>query len=167
LSGAAELTINLVNEDATRKLGARLASLLPAGSVIALNGTLGAGKTRFVQGLAIAAGAPTDAVLSPTYTLIHEYPLPPGSPSEVIYHLDAYRVRDEDEFWELGVEELYEQPAWVIIEWAERVPRCLPPAYLEIQLQVTGPETREAKLIAHGEKFRAMIESTQQHTTDF
>lgn len=155
------MTISLANEDATRALGARLSGLLPSGSVIALNGTLGAGKTRFVQGLALAAGVPADAVLSPTYTLIHEYPLPLGKAVEKIYHLDAYRVRDEDEFWELGVEELYEQPAWIIIEWAERVPRCLPREYLEIYLQVTGPETREAKLITHGEKFRAIIELAQ------
>lgn len=153
MSTVAELTITLANEAATRALGARLATLLPPGSVIALNGTLGAGKTRFVQGLALAAGVPADAVLSPTYTLIHEYPLPSGAAVEKIYHLDAYRVRDEDEFWELGVEELYEQPAWVIIEWAERVPRCLPQEFLEIQLQETGPQTRAAKLIAHGEKY--------------
>ena len=148
--------MNLANEDATRALGARLAGLLPPGSVIALNGTLGAGKTRFVQGLALAAGVPSDAVLSPTYTLIHEYPLPPGSLVEKLYHLDAYRVRDEDEFWELGIEELYEQPAWIIIEWAERVPRCLPREYLEIRLTVTGAETREARITPHGEKYRAI-----------
>ena len=154
-----EITILLANEDATRALGARLAGLLPSGSVIALNGTLGAGKTRFVQGLALAAGVPSDAVLSPTYTLIHEYPLQPGGAVEKIYHLDAYRVRDEDEFWELGVEELYEQPALIIIEWAERVPRCLPREYLEIQLRVTGPETREARLIAHGEKHTTVLDA--------
>ncbi len=156
MSAFHEITITLANEDATRSLGARLAGMLPPGSVIALNGTLGAGKTRFVQGLALAAGVPADAVLSPTYTLIHEYPLPPGSAVEKIYHLDAYRVRDEDEFWELGVEELYEQPAWVIIEWAERVPRCLPREYLEIQLKVTGPDSRTATLIARGEKYMAL-----------
>ena len=162
MSVAAELTIVLANEDATRALGASLAALLPSGSVIALNGTLGAGKTRFVQGLALAAGIPTDLVLSPTYTLIHEYPLPPGCGVEKLFHLDAYRVRDEDEFWELGVEELYEQPAWIIIEWAERVPRCLPREYLEIQLLVTGPMIREAKLIAHGEKFVAVVASIKE-----
>jgi tRNA threonylcarbamoyladenosine biosynthesis protein TsaE len=157
LSPDAAITITLANEDATRALGARLAGLLPPGSVIALNGTLGAGKTRFVQGLALAAGVPSDAVLSPTYTLIHEYPLPPGAPVEKIYHLDAYRVRDEDEFWELGVEELYEQPALIIIEWAERVPRCLPREYLEIQLTVTGTETREAKISATGAKYKNFL----------
>jgi tRNA threonylcarbamoyladenosine biosynthesis protein TsaE len=157
LSGDVERIIELADEDATRALGARLASLLPPGSVIALNGTLGAGKTRFVQGLALAAGVPSDAVLSPTYTLIHEYPLSPCSSVEKIYHLDAYRVRDEDEFWELGVEELYEQPAWVIIEWAERVPRCLPREFLEIQLAVTGPETRAAKFIARGETYQKLV----------
>ena len=156
----AELTITLANEDATRALGARLASLLPSGSVIALNGTLGAGKTRFVQGLALAAGVPADAVLSPTYTLIHEYPLPPGSAVEKIYHLDAYRVRDEDEFWELGIEELYEQPAWVIIEWADRVRRCLPQDYLHIELEVTGPETRIARLCAHGNKMQEFLQNS-------
>ena len=157
MSHDAAITITLANEDDTRALGARLAGLLPPGSVIALNGTLGAGKTRFVQGLALAAGVPNDAVLSPTYTLIHEYPLPPGEAVEKIYHLDAYRVRDEDEFWELGVEELYEQPALIIIEWAERVPRCLPREYLEIQLKVTGAETREARIVSQSDKFVTVI----------
>jgi tRNA threonylcarbamoyladenosine biosynthesis protein TsaE len=155
----AEVTISIANEEATRALGARLAAILPLGSVIALNGTLGAGKTRLVQGMAFAAGVPMDAVLSPTYTLIHEYSLPLGSTIEKIYHLDAYRVHDEDEFWELGVEELYEQPAWIIIEWAERVPRCLPREYIEIQLSVTGTETRAARLTAHGQSFQAVVAS--------
>jgi len=158
----AEVTISLADEDATRAFGAHLAGILPRGSVIALNGTLGAGKTRFVQGLALAAGVPADAVLSPTYTLIHEYPLPCGATIEKIYHLDAYRVRDEDEFWELGVEELYEQPAWIIIEWAERVPRCLPRQYLEIQLEVTGPETRMARIITHGDTYQEVLDSLKK-----
>lgn len=157
-----ELTIVLANEEATRALAASLTSILPPGSVIALNGTLGAGKTRFVQGFAHAAGVPSDSVLSPTYTIIHEYPLPPGSTVEKIYHLDAYRVRDEDEFWELGVEELYEQPAWVIIEWAERVPRSLPREYLEIQLTVTGTETRVAKLLARGQTYIKLLDALSQ-----
>ncbi len=156
------MTISLANEDATRAFGAHLACILPQGSVIALNGTLGAGKTRLVQGLALAAGVPSDAVLSPTYTLIHEYPLPSGAAVEKIYHLDAYRVRDEDEFWELGVEELYEQSAWIIIEWAERVQRCLPRQYLEIQLEVTGPETREARIITHGDTSQKVIDSLRK-----
>ena len=159
MSDNAELTISLANEDATRAFGARMFELLPTGGVIALNGTLGAGKTRFVQGLALAAGVPNDTVLSPTYTLIHEYPLPAGKAVEKIYHLDAYRVRDEDEFWELGVEELYEQPALIIIEWAERVPRCLPREYLEIQLTVTGEDTRTAKLNPRGAKYIAFLKN--------
>ena len=85
-------------EKETARLGKLLADVLPAGTVIALIGTLGAGKTRLVQAVAGALGVPREEVTSPTFVLVNEYVggrLP-------VYHFDAYRLRDEDEFLELG-----------------------------------------------------------------
>ena len=87
------LTIQLPDEDATRQLGARLGKLLPDGAVVALNGPLGAGKTRLVQGLAGAIGLDPREVVSPTFTLVQEH-----RGARTLYHFDAYRLRDDDEF---------------------------------------------------------------------
>src|SRR5689334_12354458 len=93
------------DEQATVKLGAALAKVLSAGSLVALIGPLGAGKTRLVQAIAEALEVPRSECVSPTFTLIHEYQgrLP-------IYHFDAYRVKDEDEFLELGPDEYFYGP---------------------------------------------------------
>lgn len=125
------------SEDDTERLATRLAGLLPERAAVALYGTLGAGKTRFVQALAAAAGVDRSVVVSPTYMLVHEY-----LGRVPIFHFDAYRLRDEDEFIELGVEEYFERPGWCLIEWADRVSGCLPPDLMEITIEITGPASR-------------------------
>ena len=90
------------NELETEHLGKILADLLPDGSVIALIGTLGAGKTRLVQAVAEASGVARGEVGSPTFVLIHEY-----FGTRPLYHFDAYRLHDDDEFQELGPEEYF------------------------------------------------------------
>ena len=107
------------DESATAALGAALAGVLPAGTTVALCGPLGAGKTRLVQAIAEAAGVDRQDVTSPTFVLIQEY-----HGRRAIYHIDAYRVRDEDEFESLGVDEYFEGDGLVLVEWADRVERC-------------------------------------------
>ena len=88
------LTFTANNEHDTDRLGAALAEVLPPGTVVALIGTLGAGKTRLVQAVAAALGVPPGSVTSPTFVLVNEYTggrLP-------IYHFDTYRLKDDDEF---------------------------------------------------------------------
>ena len=128
---------NATDEAATAAFGRALAERLPPRTVVALIGPLGAGKTRLVQAVAEAAGVDRREVISPTFVLIHEYEgrLP-------IYHFDAYRLRDEDEFLRLGPEEYFERTGWTFIEWAERVERCLPTQRLEIRIEQTGPSSR-------------------------
>jgi len=138
--------VQAADEQATERLGALLASWLPPQSVVALNGTLGAGKTRFVQALAVAAGVLRDDVVSPTFVICQEYVA-----LQPIFHLDLYRVKDEDEWSELGIEELFAQEAWVLIEWADRFPERMPAEHLEIQIEVTGEKSRKLKFISHGE----------------
>jgi len=125
----------------TVRLGAALATLLPDGTTVALIGTLGAGKTWLVQAVAKVCGIPVEDVVSPTFTLCHEY-----HGRRTIYHFDAYRLKDDDEFLALGPEEYFDSPALVFIEWADRVIDCLPRQRVEIEIRVTGETKREFEL---------------------
>ncbi len=122
----------------TDELGRVTESVLEDGTVISLLGTLGAGKTRFVQAVASAGGVPEDDVTSPTFVLIQEY----KSGRRPIFHFDAYRLKDDDEFLELGPEEYFDGGGLTFIEWADRVERCLPHDYVQIQIFQTGNESR-------------------------
>lgn len=109
---------------ATRKLAKRVAERLQPGSVLALSGDLGAGKTTFVQALAKAldVGAPRE-VLSPTYTLVNEYAIAAGT----LAHLDLYRVTDAESAIGLGLQEqMHRRDAIVVVEWADRFPELIP-----------------------------------------
>src|SRR5262245_8345601 len=116
-----ELVYSAANESATDRFGAALARALPLGTTVALCGTLGAGKTRLVQAIAAEYGVPREDVVSPTFVLCQQY-----RGKCTIYHLDAYRLGNEDEFRGLGVEEMFESNALVIVEWADRVAGALP-----------------------------------------
>ena len=140
------------NENDTARLGAALAALLPGGTVVALSGTLGAGKTRLVQAIAGTLGVDRRQVVSPTYVLIQEY-----HGQKAIYHFDAYRLRDDDEFLALGPDDYFESDGLVLIEWAERVADCLPRERLAIHIEVTGPTQRRFDISAVGEKYTSII----------
>ncbi|MDO4425305.1 MAG: tRNA (adenosine(37)-N6)-threonylcarbamoyltransferase complex ATPase subunit type 1 TsaE [Planctomycetia bacterium] len=122
----------------TDALGAVVERVLENGTVISLLGTLGAGKTRFVQAVSSAAGVPEDEVTSPTFVLIQEY----VSGKRPIFHFDAYRLKDDDEFLELGPEEYFDGGGLTFIEWADRVESCLPRDYVQIRISQTGAESR-------------------------
>jgi tRNA threonylcarbamoyladenosine biosynthesis protein TsaE len=102
---------------------------------IGLVGTLGAGKTQWTKFFAEALGAESLDVSSPTYVLIHRYDSQP-----VIYHVDAYRLNDEDEFLELGIEELFDGPQITVVEWADRFRHLMPTATIWITLE---PDARD------------------------
>lgn len=138
-------TFEAIDESATEQFAEVLARVLPDGCVVALRGTLGAGKTRLVRAIAAACGVPASTVTSPTFTLVNEY-----QGERCFFHLDAYRVESEPEFLELGVEEFFDSSAITIIEWADRVPGCLPDAYLDIEIDVTGPDSRRFHVSAVG-----------------
>lgn len=145
----------LANSEAdTFRLGTALAEHLPDGSVVALIGTLGAGKTRLVQAIAERCGIERRHVVSPTFVLIHEYP-----GERMLYHIDAYRLKDEDEFLELGPEEYFESDGITLIEWADRVEDCLPAERMEIHIKVTGAETRQFQLLAQGDEYENALET--------
>lgn len=148
------------DERATATLGAALAEVLPEGATVALCGTLGAGKTRLVQAIAEAVGVDRRDVLSPTFVLIQEY-----HGRRTVYHIDAYRLRDDDEFLALGVEEYFDSDGLVFVEWADRVEGCLPRDRIEIHIEVTGPESRQFKVVSVGEKHAAAIDQLHRRFT--
>ncbi len=152
---------NAEDESATAVLGAALAEVLPDGTTVALCGTLGAGKTRLAQAIAEAVGVDRRDVLSPTFVLIQEHH---GRRS--IYHIDAYRVRDEDEFEALGPEEYFEGDGLVLVEWADRVAACLPSERIEIRIEVTGPNSRRFELIPIGQRYATVIERLRKAVGD-
>ena len=148
-------------EQATELFGAALASVLPPGTVVALCGTLGAGKTRLVQAIAAAYGVPREEVVSPTFVLCHEY-----HGDRMIYHLDAYRLKDQDEPRELGLEELFASDAITIIEWADRIPDALPPEHLRIDIEVTGETERRFVVQSVGTQLHSVVTSLETAILD-
>jgi len=146
------LCYDSASEAHTRALGAALAEVLPERAVVALCGTLGAGKTRLVQAIAEACGVDRRAVTSPTFVLVQEY-----HGRRTIHHLDAYRLRDQDEFLELGVEEYFQRDGITLVEWADRVRECLPAERIEVSIQVTGHESRRFEVSAHGDALAEVI----------
>ena len=106
------------SEAMTLALGSRLAGMLPSGSVVALVGDLGCGKTVLARGIARGLGI-AEAVTSPTFTVAQEYCRPNG---EYLYHLDMYRITDENAALAFGIDEFLFQPnAVTLVEWPEQI----------------------------------------------
>lgn len=128
------------SEDETIALGERLATELPPKAVVLLIGNLGAGKTTLAKGIVKGLGAAQpDQVSSPTFTLIHEY-----SPS--VYHIDLYRLDRPDQVATLGLDEIFDRTAVVLIEWGERFLELMPEERIEIRLRATGENSREIEV---------------------
>ena len=129
------------SEAGTVAFAEELARSLPRGSVFAVHGDLGAGKTRFAAGVARALGV-RDAVSSPTFALVHEHACPDGGR---FLHLDLYRLGDESEVADLGFPEMLDHCAAAVIEWPERAGGLLPPAtrHVFIALVPDAPDARD------------------------
>jgi tRNA threonylcarbamoyladenosine biosynthesis protein TsaE len=141
------------DETSTAALGAALAEFLPDGAVVALYGELGAGKTRLVQAVAEAIGVERRDVTSPTFVLMQQH-----RGRRTLNHIDAYRIRDEDEFRETGADECFEGDGLTLIEWADRVPDCLPPERLEVRIECVGETTRRFEIAAFGRQYERVVE---------
>lgn len=135
------------SESETEVLAGALAAALEPGTVVALIGNLGAGKTRLVRALCEALGVDRHEVGSPTFVLVHEYEgrLP-------IYHFDTYRLEQPSEFLKLGADEYMSSDGVCLIEWADRVESLLPADHLRIAIVATGATTREFAFTAKGQK---------------
>ena len=128
------------SEEETIALGERIAAELPATAVVLLIGELGAGKTTLAKGIVKGLGAATpDDVSSPTFTLIHEY-------SRSVYHIDLYRLDTAEQVETLGLDEIFDRRAVVLIEWGERFPELMPEQRIEIRLRADGENSRQIEL---------------------
>ena len=124
---------------ATQDLASGLGRRLKAGDVILLRGDLGAGKTEFVKGLAIALGA-TEPVNSPTFALLNVY-----QGSMTIFHFDLYRMQHPEELAGIGFDEFIEGKGLAVVEWPDRFPSEMPDEYISVEIM--AGETISERLI--------------------
>jgi tRNA threonylcarbamoyladenosine biosynthesis protein TsaE len=124
----------------TKEFGRSLAGELKAGSVVALMGPLGSGKTVLIQGICSGLGV-TEFVTSPTFVIINEYP---GKIR--VYHFDLYRLENIEEFIKLGYEEYFYGEGITLIEWAEKIKGFLPPKRMEINLEILSENERKISI---------------------
>lgn len=110
-----------------------------------LQGDMGAGKTTLVKSIAKVLGA-TDVVASPTFSIVHEYSLPEG---KKIYHFDFYRLAQEEEAHQIGVEEYFDSGEYCFLEWAEKIPNLLPNDYFAIRIEAKDKNIRLIYYAAH------------------
>lgn len=126
----------------TEKIGEKLAKALPAGTILAYRGDLGAGKTAFTRGLARGLGA-NEPVTSPTYTIVNEY----LSGRLPLFHFDMYRLRSADDLFDIGWEDYLDRNGICAVEWSENVAEAMEDAVF-ITIQKTGESSR--RIIVEG-----------------
>ena len=132
----------------TQAMAAAIADLCRPGDVVVLAGEMGAGKTAFAQGFARGLGI-TDRVTSPTFTIVREY----SGPGLALHHLDVYRLEHMREVLELGIGEMLDEDAVMLVEWGDAVLPALGDLYLEIRAGTGGDEAA----IFAGDLFRMYL----------
>jgi len=141
--------------DETQKLGEIIGTAVTGGTVLALTGDLGSGKTAFVQGLARGLEVPDDYyITSPSYTLINEYPgrFP-------LFHVDLYRISDPMDMEDLGLYEILHDSGIVAIEWADRIEQKLLPDSITIRFEITDDDTRKICITAYDLKNATLLKN--------
>jgi tRNA threonylcarbamoyladenosine biosynthesis protein TsaE len=147
------LAFELQTEADTLALARSLAAVLEGGDVVGLEGGLGAGKTTFARGAVHGLGVPEEtAVTSPTFALLHQYEgrLP-------VVHADFYRLGGEAEVEELGVDELLEEGAVLLVEWGRKFSGMAARTVLWVELEIVSDVARRARLRAQGVRGDAII----------
>jgi tRNA threonylcarbamoyladenosine biosynthesis protein TsaE len=146
------------NETETVALGKRLGSILMPGDFIALMGELGAGKTRFVQGVAAGLNVDTSLpVTSPTYSILHIH-----SGRLPLFHFDLYRLKGAGDAGELGFEEYFYGEGVSVVEWADRLQGEMPDERLVITFSHLGEEERKIEFTPRGERYEELVMSLFQ-----
>lgn len=145
--------INLQSLDDTRQLGMILGRISKPGDVIFLVGMLGAGKTTLTQFIAEGLGVPKEHyVTSPSFALLQQYP---GRIS--LYHIDCYRLEDEDDVEESGLMDYIVADGLSVVEWPERLGSLAPAERLDLIIRPAGSSSRIVEFIAHGKGWQGRI----------
>jgi len=142
----------------TQDVGRRIGEGLGPGSVVALTGELGSGKTCFAKGLCAGLGIPSKQVNSPTFTFVNEHRgrLP-------VLHLDLYRLEDSLAGLELGIPDYLAREASgvLIAEWADRILPLLPDTYLGVEILILSPRKREIRFDPRGDAYCRQLRELQ------
>lgn len=143
-------------------LGAEVGRLCLAGDCIALTGDLGAGKTRFVRGIASGLGIDPSCVHSPTFVLVNLYrpdtPHSASAPHPTLVHIDAYRLTSLHEVDSMGLDGAGDRTI-TVIEWADRIAASLPDDRLDVRLEHAGESARTVEVQAVGESWKRRLAS--------
>ncbi len=148
------MRVDSASPAATERVGRALGRLLVEGDLVLLSGELGAGKTRFVKGIAAGAGAARAAdVVSPTFLRLEEY----GAPPRTLRHVDAYRMAGGADLDALGGPDLFGGGGFTVVEWPERVADGFPADGLEVRFEHRGPKARRLLFRGRGRRGRALL----------
>ena len=142
----------------TRTLGKKIGERIEPGTVLALFGDLGSGKTVLVQGLSRGFDVPEDYfITSPTYTLINEYP-----GRGPLFHVDLYRIERQGDVEDIGFLDILYGNGIVVVEWADRLPSDLLSAHLEMRLEILDDESRRISLTAYGQREENLLKRLKE-----
>ncbi|MCL2070021.1 MAG: tRNA (adenosine(37)-N6)-threonylcarbamoyltransferase complex ATPase subunit type 1 TsaE [Treponema sp.] len=133
--------IDTSSAEETFVLGQNLAAFLEKGSIVALSGPLGAGKTLLAKGIGRGLGI-KEELSSPTYTIVSEYEACLAGECVPFYHIDAWRLGGDDDFSSIGGEEIVFGNGISLIEWSERIGSFIPDNALRVSIEITGDEKR-------------------------
>ncbi len=125
----------------TEGIAQALAPTLSQGAIVAFFGNLGTGKTSFIRALGTTLGIDEKSICSPTFQYLNIYDSAPQ-----LYHFDLYRLKNEEEFIEMGFDEFFQIDGIVCIEWAERIEKIIPKKAIQIHLEHTKSETRRIEI---------------------
>jgi tRNA threonylcarbamoyladenosine biosynthesis protein TsaE len=144
---------------ATLSLGKKIGERLPSGSIIALTGELGCGKTLLTRGICAGLKVPLRQVNSPTFILVNEYQgrLP-------VFHMDLYRLEGIDDGFELGITDYFTRAAdgVMIIEWAEKMSSLLPPDILRVEFDIIAERKRHIRFSSKTKRFADLFKELKK-----
>ncbi|MEF8787484.1 MAG: tRNA (adenosine(37)-N6)-threonylcarbamoyltransferase complex ATPase subunit type 1 TsaE [Planctomycetota bacterium] len=147
-------TLQTESVEETQELAEKFTDILRPGDIVALTGTLGAGKTCFVKGLGRGLGVDPDEVTSVSFLLMKEH-----AGEMPLYHFDAYRLEGADELEAIGCREAFEGRGVCAIEWADHVSECLPEEHFSVHMEVTGETSRRLAVEGSGPETRERLSS--------
>jgi tRNA threonylcarbamoyladenosine biosynthesis protein TsaE len=154
-----KLVLKTDSPDATEALGEQLGRALTPGTVLALMGDLGAGKTTLTKGIARGLDV-SDLVHSPTFNLIHEH-----SGRLPVYHFDLYRLTSPDQLEDLGYEEYFFGDGVCVIEWPEEILHMLPPDHIEVRILSGEENGRTLELTATGKDSESVLDNLEKEAS--
>ncbi len=151
--------------DETAAIGEAFAGWLHDGDVVLLHGDLGAGKTTLAKGIASALGV-EDVVSSPSFSLVNEYDTGLTAKVSRLYHLDLYRLQNEEDLASIGFDDFMPPADGItLVEWPERASTALPERFLLVEIETVGPGSRRLRFVASpdDEVWARRIESLRFH----